>query len=107
MDRLTSPEDARRAEAETLIFGAELGDPESVDLHGMDIFEASKAVEQFLDDAFMAGEEVVKIIHGRGSGALREAVHRILKMHPLVDYSRDAQAVHAVGGVTYAVLGKK
>jgi len=107
MDKPTSPEEQRIAEAETLIFGAELGDPLSVDLHGMDAFDARQMVEKFIDDAFMAGEEVIKIIHGRGSGALRETVHRILKTHPLVDYSRDAQAVHAVGGVTYAVLGKK
>ncbi len=94
-------------EQETLIFAAELDIPVQIDLHQMDVEEAKYAVDLFLNDQFMAGERVGKIIHGRGTGKLREAIHHLLQDHPLVEYYRDAQALHAVGGVTYVVLSRK
>lgn len=101
------PLEERKHEEEVLIFSAELGAPPQIDLHANDAQEACNAVDQFLNEQFMAGERVGKIIHGRGTGKLREAVHQLLKDHPLVEYYRDAQALHAVGGVTYVVLSKK
>src|SRR3989338_7083170 len=86
-------------EQETLIFAAELGTPVQIDLHQMDAQEATHAVDLFLDAQFMAGEQVAKIIHGRGTGRLREVVHHFLQGHPLVEYYRDAQALHAVGEI--------
>lgn len=94
-------------EYESLLFGAELGEPFETDLHAMDVLDAKHSVEQLLNEAFMAGERVVKIVHGRGTGKLREAVHAHLKGNPLVEYYRDAQALHSVGGVTYAVVIQK
>ena len=94
-------------DAEAIIFGAELGSAPEIDLHAMDMNEAERSVDLFLNELFMSGERVAKIIHGRGSGLLREAVHRSLKRHPLVEYYRDAQAPHSMMGVTYAVLGSK
>ena len=84
-----------------------MGTPPQIDLHAKDAHEAREVVDQFLNDQFMAGERVGKIIHGRGTGKLREVVHQLLKDHPLVEYYRDAQALHSVGGVTYVVLSKK
>jgi len=103
-----NPEQQKQAQCESAIFAAELGGraPE-VDLHGMDTIEALEAVDRFLHLQFMAGERVAKIVHGRGSGKLREVVHQLLKSHTLVEYYRDAQAPHSLAGVTYAVLGPK
>lgn len=103
-----NPEQQHQEECESRLFAAELGGraPE-VDLHGMDAVEASEVVDRFLHLQFMAGERVVKIVHGRGSGKLRETVHRLLKTHSLVEYYRDAQAFHSLAGVTYAVLVRK
>ena len=100
-------ETAHKQEHETAVFSAELGTPPQVDLHAMNAREAAYAIEAFLHEQFMSGEHVVKIIHGRGTGRLRDAVHQLLKDHALVEYYRDAQSTAMMGGVTYAVLGKK
>jgi DNA mismatch repair protein MutS2 len=46
--------------------------------------EARPAVEKFLDDAVLAGYDSVRVVHGKGTGALRRAVEELLRGHPLV-----------------------
>lgn len=46
--------------------------------------EALFRLNQYLDDAFMAGLPAVRIVHGKGPGTLRRAVHEVLAQHPLV-----------------------
>ncbi len=46
--------------------------------------EAGFRLEQYLNDAFMAGLPSVRIVHGKGEGILRQAVHKVLAKHPLV-----------------------
>ena len=46
--------------------------------------EALFRLDNYLDDAFMAGLPFVRIIHGKGTGTLRRAVHEVLAKHPLV-----------------------
>jgi DNA mismatch repair protein MutS2 len=41
-------------------------------------------VRQFVDDAALAGYDEVRVIHGRGTGAVRAAVREELARHPLV-----------------------
>lgn len=55
------------------------GSPSSIDLHGMTVDDAIAAVDAFLSDAILAGHAEVQVIHGRGGGRLRDAVHRRLK----------------------------
>jgi DNA mismatch repair protein MutS2 len=50
----------------------------SLDLHGFTVEEALSKVEERLDLALRAGLESVEIIHGRGSGRIKVAVHRLL-----------------------------
>jgi DNA mismatch repair protein MutS2 len=50
-----------------------------LDLRGMTVDEAIAALGQFLDGAMLAKVETVTIIHGKGTGALRSAVHQELK----------------------------
>nr|WP_041275405.1 Smr/MutS family protein [Desulforamulus ruminis] len=54
----------------------------SLDLRGMTGNEALLEIEKYLDDALLAGLNSVILIHGKGTGALRTAVHRELKSHP-------------------------
>jgi DNA mismatch repair protein MutS2 len=87
------------------ILSAEIGSPPAVDLHQADnTHDGVRQLEQFLDRRYVDGETVVKIIHGRGTGAMRRAVHEALTESPYVAYFRDAQAGHSIGGVTFAVL---
>lgn len=41
-------------------------------------------LDQYLNDAFMAGLPFVRIVHGKGMGTLRHAIHEVLAEHPLV-----------------------
>lgn len=93
---------------EATVFGAELGGPcVSVDLHGMTVEEAMNELDTVLDREFMAGTEVVKIIHGRGEQKLRRAVEGLLSKHQLVEFWRGSNAPTQAGAVTYAVLARK
>src|SRR2546427_426321 len=66
--------------------------------------EARDAVEKYLDDAFLAGLPSVRLIHGKGSGALRKAVRDLLTAHPLVDSFRDGESGEGGTGATVAAL---
>ncbi len=56
----------------------------SLDLRGARVEEALDALERYLDDASLAGLDRVTIIHGLGTGALRDAVRERASAHPLV-----------------------
>lgn len=58
--------------------------PLSITLRGQTVDEAIPQLDKYLDEAFMAGLERVTIVHGKGTGALRKAVHEFLRTHPHV-----------------------
>ena len=66
--------------------------------------EARDLVEQYLDDAFMAGLPTVRLVHGKGTGALRKAVRDLLAAHPLVESYRDGEPSEGGAGATVAAL---
>ncbi|MSQ09056.1 MAG: hypothetical protein EXR57_04245 [Dehalococcoidia bacterium] len=76
-----------------------------LDLHGMTVEQAKAAVDRHLNRCFRAGLPFVHIIHGHGTGALKEAVKLILKRHPLVDRHNAATPAEGGYGVTVAHLG--
>ena len=53
-------------------------------LRRLAVEEALYRLDQYLYDAFMAGLSSVRIVHGKGTGKLRHAVHESLARHPLV-----------------------
>jgi DNA mismatch repair protein MutS2 len=75
-----------------------------IDLHHMTAEEADFSLDQYLHDAFMAGKMRVKIIHGKGSGTLRQVVSKKLAAHPLVRSYRLAGYGEGGDGVTIAEL---
>ena len=56
----------------------------SLDLRGAKVDEALDALDRYLDDASLAGLDQVTVIHGMGTGALRDAVRSHATAHPLV-----------------------
>ena len=54
--------------------------------------------------AFMAGLPTVRLVHGKGTGALRKAVRTLLSAHPLVASFRDGEPSEGGGGATVAAL---
>jgi DNA mismatch repair protein MutS2 len=85
----------RRRAAATDALSAELG------LLGSTVDEALPAVEKYLDRAFTEGLLRVHIVHGVGSGRLRQAITALLEHHPLV---KRFQAGDAGGGSTIVEL---
>ncbi len=66
--------------------------------------EASFRLDQYLNDAFMAGLPSVRIVHGKGTGTLRQAVHEMLAKHPLVKSFRLGDYGEGDYGVTIVEL---
>ena len=66
--------------------------------------EARDLLEKYLDDAFLAGLTSVRIIHGKGTGALRRAVEEVLSAHPLVAEHRPGALSEGGAGATVATL---
>ncbi len=75
-----------------------------IDLRGLTVDEATLLLDKFLDDASLAELDRVYIIHGKGTGALREGVREFLKNHRLVKSFRFAEQHEGGTGVTIAEL---
>ena len=75
-----------------------------LDIRGLMTDEADLQVDQFLDNALMGKLNVVTIIHGKGTGALRKAVHQQLKRHPSVKSFRLGRYGEGEDGVTVVEL---
>ncbi|MBC7106546.1 MAG: Smr/MutS family protein, partial [Firmicutes bacterium] len=76
-----------------------------VNLRGLPVDEALYRLEKYLDEACMAGLPRVHIIHGKGTGAVRQAVHRYLSAHPRVKNFRLGGHGEGGLGVTVVELG--
>ena len=77
-------------------------DPE-MDLRGLRVDEAVDRVETALNDAALDGVGMVRIIHGKGTGALRRAIREYLSNHPLVEEAAEGEGPGG-DGVTVAHL---
>ena len=73
-------------------------------LRYLTVDEALWRLDQYLDDAFMAGLSSVRIVHGKGTGKLRRAVHESLARHPLVKSYRLGDYGEGDYGVTLVEL---
>lgn len=76
----------------------------SIDLRGMDAEEAYFVVDKYLDDAYLGGLGEVTIIHGKGTGVLRQKINDMLKRHPHIKSYRLGEYGEGGTGVTVAVL---
>lgn len=93
---------------ESFLIAAELGHGPELDLHEVgDVSSGVHTLDLFLNQQFMAGERAVKIIHGRGAGVMRRAVHEHLAQVPFVEAFRDSRNLPEVLGVTVAVLASR
>ncbi|WP_411276999.1 endonuclease MutS2 [Gaiella sp.] len=75
--------------------------PDEIDLRGRTAQEAREAVRDLIDQAALAGRAEIRVIHGRGTGAVRKAVRDELAKHPLVD----EQVSDSADGATVVRLG--
>ena len=75
-----------------------------LDLRGTRVEESLERTEKYLDNAYMARLPWVRIIHGKGTGALRDAIRDSLKSHPFVGEFRAGGPGEGGDGVTVAKL---
>ena len=73
-----------------------------ISLIGMRADEAIAKLDKYLDDAYIAHLPSVRIVHGKGTGALRNAVHQHLKRLPYVKSYKLAEFGEGDAGVTIA-----
>lgn len=76
-------------------------------LRHLTVDEALPELDQFLHDAFMAGLTEARVIHGKGTGMLRETVRRVLGKHPLVRSFRAGDKWEGGEGVTIVEFTEK
>lgn len=94
----TKVEAAPRGDYRTASPGAELN------LRGMAVDEALEAMDRYLDRAFMAGLPFARIVHGKGTGKLRDAVRQELKGHPHVKRFEEGGPSEGGDGITVVFL---
>jgi DNA mismatch repair protein MutS2 len=75
-------------------------------LRGKRVEEVLPELDRYLNDAFLAGFEEVRIVHGKGMGILRQVVREQLTNHPLVKSFRTAERDQGGEGVTVAELAQ-
>ncbi len=68
-----------------------------VNLHGYRVDEALNVIDSLLDDAALEGMTSLKIVHGKGTGALRQAIREYLNGHPLVNAIEPGEGGSAAG----------
>ena len=76
--------------------------PLEVDLRGMDCVDAVIVLERYMDEAMRGNASSVRIIHGKGTGALRAAVHQSLRKNKFVKKFRLGVYGEGEDGVTIA-----
>lgn len=76
----------------------------TLDLHAFRPSEVGDLVPEWLAACRAAGLRELRIVHGKGTGALRKAVRGLLSDHPLVESFRDGEPSEGGAGATVAVL---
>jgi DNA mismatch repair protein MutS2 len=71
-----------------------------LDLRGDRVDEALKRLETYVDAAYTSGLPFARIIHGKGTGALRKAVRERVEHHPLISKVTEAMPNEGGSGVT-------
>ena len=100
------PESANGKDGDTPSFSMQktLAITPQLTLLGQRADEAVLNVEKYLDDAYAAGLSRARLVHGKGTGALRRAVQEYLQGHPLVDDYATADPEEGGAGATVVTL---
>ncbi len=80
---------------------------DEIRLRHLTVDEAMLKLDKYLHDAFMSGLHRVKVIHGKGTGTLRQAAQHQLAKHPLVQSYRPGVFGEGEAGVTIVELADK
>ena len=109
-EELSLAEDGGQPKRESLVrveVPVPVGVRPEADMRGMRVEQALEVVDKYLDDALLAGLKEVRIIHGVGSGALRNHLIPFLNQHPLVQSTRPGGLNQSNLGVTIVEMTTK
>ena len=97
---------ARPAQQERTVFKPPAPEfvPMEIDLRGQRAAEIEGILERYLEDAYRSGLPFVRIIHGKGTGALRQVVRELLNGHPAVARHELAPPEQGGDGATLAYM---
>lgn len=79
---------------------------DQLDVRGMRVEEVLPTVDQYLNDAYMGGLRNIRLLHGKGTGALRQAIRDQLGHHPLVKSYSSPPDREGGEGITQVVLAQ-
>lgn len=100
----TKEKERKNRNAKSLVQSKTKSVKTEVDIRGMTFEEALPILGKSIDDAYLTNLKSVRIIHGKGTGALREKVREYLRTHSLVKSQKEAGHEDGGSGVTYANL---
>ncbi|MDD3108040.1 MAG: Smr/MutS family protein [Alistipes sp.] len=75
-----------------------------IDVRGMRVMEALQMVQDFVDEAIMLGYPDLRILHGKGTGALKEEIRNYLRIIDLVKQAKDEHEERGGAGITVVRL---
>ncbi len=78
---------------------------DEIDIRGQRLEEALMSVSKFIDDATLVGASTVRILHGKGTGVLKEEIRKWLKTNPAVKSCADEDVRLGGAGITVVTLG--
>ena len=77
-----------------------------INVIGLNVDEAIFVIDKFLDDCYLAKLQTVRIVHGKGTGKLREGIHKFLKTNSHVESFRIGTFGEGEMGVTVVTMKK-
>lgn len=75
-----------------------------LDLRGFRVHEAIREVDKFISEAILSNIDTITIIHGKGTGALRQSLQEFFQNHPQVESFREGTIEEGGAGVTVVKL---
>jgi len=104
LERVGRSRDDREEDRARVFLPEQESVPFEIDLRGRRAEEISPLVERYVQDAYLMGLPFVRIIHGKGTGALRQVVREELRRSPVVARSESAGSTEGGEGATVAHL---
>ena len=102
-EEITAP-NLKRTSSGKISMSKSLAVSHEINLLGKTVDEACAELDKYLDDAALAHLETVRIVHGKGTGALRSGVQKYLKRNKHVKSFRLGEFGEGDAGVTIATL---
>ena len=94
-----------RTSKSSMKMGKSLSVSPEINLHGKTVDEAVAELDKYLDDALLSHLNTVRVVHGKGTGALRKGIHEYLRRQKHVKSYRLAEFGEGDAGVTIVELG--